>query len=337
MLSTMEVYKKFISGGLFALLVGCQPTQPASVQRHSGSALGTSYAILYQGTAQNFARNQSAFDSIFQVLNQSMSTYWPHSLISEINRGNDSIQVDQHFSTVFQKTTEIWQATSGLFDPTVGGLINAYGFGPTKGLKVLKTKQIDSLLILTGWGKIQLSDKRTVIKKDPRIQIDFNAIAKGYTVDVIGDYLVQNGYTDFLVEIGGEIVAKGNSPKTQRPWTVAIDDPQQENERRFTTTLSLTNAALATSGNYRKFRMDSVTGERYVHTLHPKTGRPVKSNVLSASVRAADCMTADAWATALMVLPLEEGQRLIAQIPTIEAYWIVAQGDKTQEIPSANW
>ena len=266
-----------------------------------------------------------------------MSTYWPDSDISKINSGDSLVVVDSHFEKVFRKATTVWKNTNGFFDPTVGNLVNAYGFGPQKPIDRIRVAQLDSLRKLTGWDKVSLTKNGTIRKDNPDIYIDFNAIAKGYTVDVIANYLSQKGQQNYLVEIGGEVVAKGINPKFQKAWTVAIDDPQQGAERRFKTTLSLVDEALATSGNYRKYRIDSLTGEKYVHSLNPHTGLPVKSSILSASVRAADCMTADAYATALMVLPLEKGQELIASTTNLEAYWIVSQGSTTLEVTTKGW
>ena len=332
----MPDYKKYISALLLVFVVGCQENT-LSLQKHTGRALGTTYLVQYQGPAQAFAQNQKAFDSLFQTINQSMSTYWPESIISQINRGNDSVVVDTHFEAVYQKATQVWQASNGSFDPTIGSLVNAYGFGPEKGYRTIDDTTRDSLLAITGWDKLRLTDAGTITKSNKSIYIDFNAIAKGYTVDAIGSYLASKGYTDFLVEIGGELVARGNSPRTGQAWKVAIDDPQQGETRRFTSIIPLQNAALATSGNYRKFRVDSLTGEKYVHTLNPKTGRPVRSNILSTSVRAADCMTADAWATTLMVLPLEEGKALVNARPDLAAFWIISEDNEVKEVRSTNW
>ena len=335
MLLITKVYKKYISS-LAILFFACE-TAPSSLQVHQGRALGTSYTIQYKGKANQYAQYQKSIDSLFQGINQSLSTYWPDSDISKINRGDSLVVVDSHFKKVFRKATTVWKNTNGFFDPTVGSLVNAYGFGPQKPLARIRVAQLDSLRKLTGWEKVSLTKNGTIRKDHPDIYLDFNAIAKGYTVDVIANYLSQKGQQNYLVEIGGEVAAKGISPKFQKAWTVAIDDPQQGAERRFKTTLSLVDEALATSGNYRKYRIDSLTGEKYVHSLNPHTGLPVKSSILSASVRAADCMTADAYATALMVLPLEKGQELIASTTNLEAYWIVSQGSTTLEVTTKGW
>ena len=334
MLSITTVCKKYISI-LAILFVACET--PSSLQIHQGRALGTSYTIQYEGVSHQYAQYQKSIDSLFQVINQSLSTYWPDSDISKINRGDSLVVVDSHFKKVFRKATTVWKKTDGFFDPTVGSLVNAYGFGPQKPLRRIGTVQLDSLRKFTGWEKISLRENGTIRKDHPAIYLDFNAIAKGYTVDVIANYLLEKGQQNYLVEIGGEVVANGISPKFQKAWTIAIDDPQQGAERRFKTTLSLVDEALATSGNYRKYRIDSLTGEKYVHSLNPHTGLPVKSSILSASVRAADCMTADAYATALMVLPLEKGQELIASATNLEAYWIVSQGSTTLEVSTKGW
>ena len=335
MLLITKVYKKYISS-LAILFFACE-TAPSSLQVHQGRALGTSYTIQYKGKANQYAQYQKSIDSLFQGINQSLSTYWPDSDISKINRGDSLVVVDSHFQKVFRKATTVWKNTNGFFDPTVGSLVNAYGFGPQKPLRRIRVAQLDSLRKLTGWEKVRLTKNGTIRKDHPDIYLDFNAIAKGYMVDVIANYLSEKGQQNYLVEIGGEVVAKGISPKFQKAWTVAIDDPQQGAERRFKTTLSLVDEALATSGNYRKYRIDSLTGEKYVHSLNPYTGLPVKSSILSASVRAADCMTADAYATALMVLPIEKGQELIANATNLEAYWIISQGSTTLEVTTKGW
>ena len=326
--------KAFLS--LILLFVfGC--TETKLPQAHAGYELGTSYAIQYTGIGMSFDEVQNGIDSLFTVINKSMSTYIPNSDISKINSGDSLLQVDAHFIKVFEKATEVWKATDGYFDPTVGAWVNAYGFGPEKPIKTLTQEKKAYLSKITGWHTIELTFDSTIKKSHLETYLDFNALAKGYAVDVLAEYLSKLGSSNYLVEIGGEIVASGNSPKTNLPWSIAIDDPKQQNERKMIQRLSLNNEAIATSGNYRKFRVDVETGDRYVHSINPLTGIPVKSNVLSASVRAADCMTADAYATALMVLPLETSMELIKKLTDVEAYWITASNDSIQEYFSDGW
>lgn len=327
--------RKLILISFLLIFVNCSETKLVEV--HQGYALGTSYSIQYGTINTPYDQVQQGIDSLFTVINTSMSTYVPTSDISKINKGDSSVKVDTHFKTVFAKATAVWKATDGFFDPTVGAWVNAYGFGPEKPLKVLTNKNRTHLKKITGWSSIELTAEGFVKKEHAETYLDFNALAKGYTVDVIGYFLSQLGAANYLVEIGGEIVAHGVSPKTAEPWRIAIDDPNQQEERDLIQVLSLKDEAIATSGNYRKSRIDSITGERYVHSINPITGNTVKSNVLSASVRAPDCMTADAYATALMVLPFEKSKALIERLPQIEAYWITSFNDSIQEHFSRGW
>jgi len=326
--------KKLISLSLL-LIFGC--TQPSTVVVTQGFALGTSYSIKVESQHWTAEAIEAKLDSLFYIANKSMSTYIPQSDISKINQGMTDVIVDEHFRAVFDKATEVWEATDGLFDPTVGSFVNAYGFGPEAGFANLSQAQIDSLLDFTGWQNLELTPKGNLIKKDLRTYLDFNALAKGYTIDMIGRYFESQQINNYLIEVGGELRAKGQNPTTQKTWRIAIDHPNQEQGRNLIRSLPLSNQSLATSGNYRKFRIDPRTGEKYVHSINPILGLPVQSSILSASVLAPDCMTADAWATALMVMPLEQGQQLIAQHSDLEAYWIVAKGDQLLEYFSVGW
>tara|TARA_B100000767_G_scaffold190787_1_gene178076 strand:+ start:5433 stop:6425 length:993 start_codon:yes stop_codon:yes gene_type:complete len=317
------------------IFFGCSENN--SLQIHRGYALGTSYNIQYSGIKFSFEEVQFGIDSLITVINKSLSTYISNSDISKINSGDSLLVIDKHFKNIFYKATEVWTNSGGLFDPTVGAWVNAYGFGPEKPINFLTEEKKTYLSKITGWNTIELTDKSTIKKSHIDTYIDFNSLAKGYAVDVLANYLSQKGSINYLVEIGGEIVAYGNSPKTGQPWSIAIDYPKQKNERRMIHRLFLNNEAIATSGNYRKFRVDVETGERYVHSINPLTGIPVKSNILSASVRAEDCMTADAYATALMILPLETGMELIKNLSDTEAYWITTSNDSIQEYFSDGW
>ena len=307
----------------FLLILGC--TAPAEqLQKIQGYALGTTYSISYVSNSLTPKLLTQKIDSIFQVINQSLSTYQADSDISKINRGDSLLVIDQHFENVYNKASEVWEHSQGFFDPTVGALVNAYGFGPGKSLNKVNEKQRDSMLEFTGWSKTRLTKQKTIQKEHPFIYFDFNALAKGYTVDVLANFLKSNQLDDYLVEIGGELVAKGKSPRTGKFWKIAIDNPEQGQERNFIRTLSLDNEALATSGNYRKYAVDAESGLRIAHSINPKTGQAFPTEVLSASVIAQDCMTADAYATALMVMPLAQSQKLINSKPELEAYWIVS-------------
>lgn len=286
---------------------------------HFGGALGTSYSItiLYPETL-NLERE---IDSVFRVINYSMSTYIPDSYISKINQGDSIIVVDKMFSEVFELSKEVYSNTNGYFDPTVGALVNAWGFGPGKQL-ALDSIKVDSILKFVGFNKVRLTEDGTVIKNDPRIFIDFNAIAKGYAIDCLAELLNQKDIENYLIEVGGEIIAKGENKLKQKSWIVGIDDPLIEEGRRLKLTLQLRDNAMASSGNYRKFRVDSTTGKKFVHTIDPKTGYTKNSDVLAVSVIAKNCAKADAYATAFMAMELSESIKFLSSQKELDAYII---------------
>jgi thiamine biosynthesis lipoprotein len=316
---------------LLLLFASCKNTPTR--QQYRGAALGTTYSII--AYADEDLELDQSLSELFDQLNQSMSTYHPQSDISKINRG-ERVQVDSLFRFMFEKSAEINILTSGYFDPTVGILVDAWGFG-AESLNAFNATQVDSLLQFVGFSKLSLTDTNELVKAYPGIRIDFNAIAKGYALDLIADLLVAKNSSNFLIELGGEIVTKGINLDSLTSWRVGIDDPQaKEGERSITRTITLTDESMATSGNYRKFRIDSLTGERYVHTINPLTGLAVPSSVLSASVIAPDCATADAFATAFMTMPLEDSKRLIAQ-EGLSVFLIYADGDDFETIQTGKF
>lgn len=317
-----------------AFIFSC--SKPANKKIISGYSFGTSFSIQFEkNNDENIIKNK--IDSLFKIVNNSFSTYISDSDISKINRGDSLLLVDDHFKKVFLKSYEIWELSQGFFDPTVGSLVNAYGFGPENKIKNFSKKQLDSLIELTGFSKVSLTSEGTIKKKYSNIYLDFNAIGKGYIVDLISELLISYDIKNFLIEIGGEIIAKGKNPNSGDFWKVAIDNPSQKNNRQFIKTIFLKNKALATSGNYRKYIIDSLTGKKYVHTINPKNGKSFQSKILSVSVLASDCMTADAWATALMVMPFRLSKSIIESIEGIDAYWILSNQKGYDEIFSSNW
>jgi thiamine biosynthesis lipoprotein len=330
--SILQGCKKCSIFALVVLFGACQPN--VNVHRLQGEALGTTYSILYADTNAN-PRVLDSIDAVFLRMNQSMSTYWPNSIISKINKG-EAVQTDADFRFVFRAAQMVWQQTKGYFDPTVGALVNAYGFGPTKPIDEIDDQTIDSLLNITGFQRVLLLDDGIVRKENKNIYFDFNAIAKGYAVDKLANMLNSLGYQDYLVEVGGELFAAGINPEKAKPWRIAIDHPKQNTKRNYIATLPLQNQGLASSGNYRKFRTDA-KGTIYVHTINPRTGTSVKSNILGTSVIAPTTMLADAYATALMAMPFSKGKSLIDSMPHIEAMWVLAAKDSVQVVESAGF
>ena len=246
----------------------------------SGPALGTSYSIIYLTKDQLDIQKQ--IDSVFTVINQSMSTYIPDSDISKINRGDSSVAVDFMFRDVFEISKAVHRKTGGYFDPTVGVLVDAWGFGPGEQIQLDSTK-VDSLLAYVGFEKVNITEEGRIIKENSGIRFDFNAIAKGYAIDRLGVMLDQLNVEHYLIEVGGELLAKGENRQKNKRWVVGIDDPQVTEGRRLMRTIFLKNRAMASSGNYRKYRIDSITGEKYVHTIDPKSGYTKNSKVFDGS------------------------------------------------------
>ncbi len=310
----------FLIASVF-LIVSCENSEHPNVQVYQGEALGTTYMVKFFSDEElNF---EKAMDSIMEEINISMSTYMTGSDISKINRGDSTVQVDKHFQRVYKASKKIYEQSNGFFDPTVGALVNAYGFGPGKSLKEIDSTELDSLRNLVGFDKLNLTEDNYIMKTNPSIYIDFNAIAKGYAIDVIAHYLETHDSENFLIELGGELRARGINLENDSEWIVGIDDPmQQEGNRSLYAKLKLKNSAMATSGNYRKYREDSASGQQYVHTINPLTGKAEKSNLLSASVLGENCMMADGYATAFMALGLERSQEMLSRLEGVEVYFI---------------
>ena len=289
----------------FLFLINCNQSTLETI-RLAGRAQGTTWQISF--LSENNSTYKEAIDSIFRRIDSSLSTYLPVSIISRINK-NEEVLADEHFVNVFRKSIEVSENTNGLFDVTVAPLINAWGFGFTNKGKVDSTT-IDSLLQFVGYKMVRL-EGRKLIKQHPSSMLDFNAIAPGYTVDLLCTYLESKGINNYLVELGGEVRAKGKKQSNQN-WTIGIDQPNETavEGRPLKAIIKLENKALATSGNYRKFYIEG--GKKYTHIIDPHTGYPAKHHLLSATVIAGDCSTADAYATAFMVMGLEKSKEFLA-------------------------
>ena len=300
-----------LAGALFACN---KKTEPIKI---TGKAQGTYYAITYYDDANRNFRYQ--LDSLFKSFDSSASVYLKGSVISRFNSNDSTVVADSTFAYIFRKAMEVSEKTAGAFDITVMPLVNAWGFGFTERTKVDSTK-VDSLLPLVGYKKVQLVNGR-LIKEKPGIMIDYNAIAQGYTCDVIGKFFEEKGITNYLIDVGGEVLGKGTKSDGSS-WVVGIEKPSADAEsgREIQIAVKLNNKALATSGNYRKYFTED--GKRYSHTIDPSTGFPVKHSLLSASVIAEDCITADAYATAFMVLGVEKTQEFIEKAKGLEVYLI---------------
>ena len=310
----------------FLVFVSCKKEREQF--RLSGAIFGTTYTIIYYGN-ENF---RSDFDQIFQEINNSLSTYLPSSIISQINK-NNSIGLDDHFKKVFIKSKEIYKVTNGRFDPTIGAVVNAWDFGPSAAVENLDSLKIKKIMQSVGFDKVTLED--TKILKPFETVLDFNAIAKGYAVDVIAEFLASKNSYDFLIEIGGEIRCSGINATKQKLWLVGLQNPDLNSELPYVDRVSLKNASMATSGTYRKFKVDE-NGLRYTHIMDTKTGYPSATNILSVSVIADNCMTADAYATALQTMPVDELTIFMETQPKLKVFIVFESKDRSLEFKSFN-
>lgn len=312
---------------LFFTLMGCSSEK--RMEAH-GYAQGSTYSIIYVNDGTDL---QYQIDSILVAYDRVLSTYQPNSFISKWNEGK--VQDDaQHpwFTDVVKRAAVVSSITDGSFDITVKPLMD-FWFGNDWDATKVDSAAVDSILDFVGWERL-LDSGGIIMKRDPRVQLDVNAIAQGHSVDVVADYLRAKGCQRFLVEIGGEIYAQGNKPD-DTPWKVGIDRPDGDGnpDRNLALSISLTDKGMATSGNYRKFV--EVNGERLGHSLNPRTGYPATTDVLSATVLAADAATADAYATACMVMGLERSKLMLSGNSALEGVLIYSENGRYQTWISA--
>jgi thiamine biosynthesis lipoprotein len=282
-----------------------------------GEAQGTTYHISYfDSQNRNF---QSEIEKILADFDKSVSTYLPTSIISRINNNDKNVKVDKYFKACFKKAKEVWKNTNGAFDPTVYPLVNIWGFGPEK-KQIIEKNKIDSVLEFVGFELIKLEGNR-VVKIDSRVKLDFNAFAQGYSVDVVSEFLNSKKIDSYLVEIGGEVYAKGKKPDNSN-WTVGIEKPidNKEATNPLKAIIKLENIGIATSGDYRRYTIEN--GIKYAHHIDPKTGYPTKNNLLSATVFSNKCITSDATATGILVMGIEKAKLFLESRPEIQAYLI---------------
>ncbi|MDO1501452.1 FAD:protein FMN transferase [Winogradskyella maritima] len=289
----------------------------------SGPIFGTGFNIQYY--SESDTNYQKQFDSIFAVINNSLSTYIPDSDISKLNRG-ETVTMDKHFDNVYQASKKIFKETRGIFDPTIGNVVNAWDFGPEENKFVTDSTTIDSLMKYVNFDKVIKLDNRFI--KPEGTYFDFNAIAKGYGIDVICDFLESEGVTNYIVDIGGDMRAKGINVEKSKVWTVGIDDPNFDGSQSYSKVINLSNKGMATSGTYRKFKVDE-NGNRYAHIIDTKTGYPTKTNVLSVSVIAPNAMLADGYATAFQAMGVDSTKDFLKTHDELKVYFIflIANGE----------
>lgn len=296
----------------------CQQKEKQYLIKFEGEAQGTYYSITYYDS-QN--RNlQTEIDSLLDAFNFIASVYEENSILSQINR-NEDVEVNNDFIELFNMAQDISIATDGAFDVTIGPLINAWGFGPNK-KDTLAISEIENIKNIIGYKKVSIQNNR-LIKENPNIILNYNAIAQGFSADIIGRFLETKNIYNYLVDVGGEILAKGHKPSNEE-WTVGIEKPAEDKyaKRAIFSKVSITNRAIATSGNYRKYYERD--GKKYSHTINPHSGYPIEHNLLSTTVIAENAGKADGYATAFMVMGMEKALEFLKSKPDkkIDAYFI---------------
>ncbi len=313
---------------IYCLLLTCASCGNKNYH-NSGAVWGTTYHITYSG-------QRDLSDSIIAVMkniDDQLSMFSPTSTVSQVNRNEDP-SIGSDFIRIFELSKHLSSLSGGAFDPTVGPLTELWGFGTATVDSVPSRQAIDSVMTAVGIRDCFISDGK-IIKKSPQTRFDFSSIAKGYGVDAVGAMLSRNGCSDFLVEIGGEILTRGRNPRGL-PWRVQIDAPQSgQTAHEAMAVIPLNDAAVATSGNYRNYR--EVNGTRFGHTLDPLSGHPVVTSTLSATVIAPDCATADGLATACMVMNPTASLDMINSLDGVEALIVVADADSIALLHSSGF
>jgi thiamine biosynthesis lipoprotein len=306
---------------LSIFIFGCKKQEEKLITL-KGLAFGTSYKIEYYSLNNN-SKISKGIDSVIYSINKSLSTYIPNSDISKINNGNLNIVTDIHFQDVFKLSKTINNKSGGYFDPTVGALRNAYGFGDTKPIKSFTDFKLDSMMNYVGFDKVKLLSNGKIYKENAKIYLDFNSIGKGYAIDRIVKFIENTGVENLRVEVGGEIRTLGINMLYNDNWTIGIESIDSKvSNRTSRARINLINNSIAGSGNYRKNRIDSITNKKYVHTINPLNGKAEQGDVLSSYVIAKTCAEADGYATTFMAMGIEKSKKLLSELDKVDAYLV---------------
>lgn len=308
-------YFIFVILALSMLTYACQ--REGKIIKFGGEAQGTYYNVTYvDADGRNF---QDSIDLILKKFDSSCSIYKPNSIISRFNNNDPTAIADKYFTTVFKKSMDVSEKSGGAFDITVGQLVRAWGFSLKSNIK-MDAQKVDSLKQYVGYKKVKLVNGK-IIKENPNIQLDYNAIAQGFSTDVLARFLESKGIKNYLIDVGGEVLGMGKKPDG-KIWSVGIEKPASDSlqKQQLQAVVTLENRALSTSGNYRKYFIKD--GIKYSHTIDPFTGYPVHHTLLAVSVLAENSITADAFGTAFLVMGMDKALEYIKRNPGIDAYFI---------------
>ena len=320
------MYKKICLLAILWIMLCSACSEPQQYYEESGSVFHTIYHIKYQAPQLLTEK----IDAELQKFNLSLNPFNPNSVIAKVNK-NEPVEVDEWFKEVFNKSIEVSKNSDGVFDITCAPLVNVWGFGFSKKDSVT-SGMIDSLKTFVGYKKVHLEGNK-VVKDDPRLLLNCSAIAKGYSCDIIARLLEREGVENYMVEIGGEVTMKGVNERGDC-WKIGINKPEDDSTGVMNEIEDIVQlckkGGVATSGNYRNFYVKD--GKKYAHTIDPRTGYPAEQNILSATIVANDCMSADAYATAFMAMGLEKARQMAASLPDIEYYIIYADDNGQHQI-----
>lgn len=317
--------KSFIS----LIMVCCFLTGCCSVERQQffGTTQGSYYSILYYDEQnRDFGRD---FDSIFKEIESALSLWDENSIISRVNRNDTAVVLNQIFIDNFNYAIKAAELSDGYFDPTVGPLVSAWGFHFKEGIE-MTPEIVDSIRHLVGYRKVKIENDK-VVKQNPNMTLDFNAVAQGYTTDMVGSFLASQGVDNFLVDVGGEILARGNKPNGAL-WSVGIEKPAEDknDERIVQEIVELKDKSIVTSGNYRKYVERN--GKRYSHSIDPNTGYPAANNMLSATIICDDTAWADCLASICMLVGMEKAKEILATQKGVKAFFIYEEDNMTKTL-----
>ena len=307
---------KYIYSLFLIIIASCITKTTHILVSNTGQTQGTFYHIQY--ISEGGENYKSQIDSLLILVDNSLSTWKENSLISRINRG-EKVKVDKMFSDVFYAAEKVYLESDSLFDCSIAPLTNYWGFGPENVSLLVDSVEVSRRLKLVNYSRLKIINDSLLLPIG--MQLDYNSIAQGYSVDVVANYLFSQGVSDYLVEIGGELTARGVNPDGEY-WTVGIDKPQEEMDLsdRFQFIISLENTSLATSGNYRKYK--EINGVKYSHTISTETGYFAQNRMLSVTVLHPSCMLSDAYATAFMCMGIKKSKELVSKHPELEVYFV---------------
>lgn len=309
------------------LFTSCGSDSKSSAQFFTGETMGTTYTIKY--FAEDHSATKNGIDSLLKVYNQSVSTYIPNSTISEFNKVDSFLVADNFLLETYYQGVLVSERTKGAFDPTVMPLVNYWGFGYKEKRNSIDSTAIDSIMQFVGYRNIDTKGD-VLFKRNPKAQLDLSAVAKGYAVDLVANYLKVSGVEDFMLEIGGEVKTSGEKPNNEQ-WILGIDKPvENAADRELHAKVLLDNKAMASSGNYRNFRL--IDGKKVAHTINSKTGYSEFNELLSVSVITDYCAKADAYATAFMVMGFEETRAFLINNKDLKIEVVLIYADKNNEL-----